>query len=237
MEGGMNNKTVLITGSSRGIGKQLALTFSKNDWNVCGCYRKNAPDFKIPNSEFFKADISSYEEVKDLVKKTVAKFGKIDCVINNASITSVSTIFKMTYEMWDSVVKNNLNGTFYMVKESLKQMIKQKSGSIINIASISAFKSYIGNANYSASKAGIIALTKTAAREGGRFGIRVNSVLPGFHFTGIGSNASDEYVEAIKKESVLNTTTDIKELTEFIVFISQVKTVSGQVFNFDSRLI
>jgi 3-oxoacyl-[acyl-carrier protein] reductase len=233
----MNNKTVLITGSSRGIGKQLALAFSKNSWNVCGCYRKNASDFEIPNSKFFKADISNYEEVKDLIKKTVTKFGKIDCVINNASITSEATIFKMTDEMWNSVVKIDLNGTFYVVKESLKQMIKQKDGSIINIASISAFKSYIGNANYSASKAGVIALTKTAAREGGRFGIRANAVLPGFHFTGMGSNANNEYIEKIKKESVLNTTTDIKELTEFIVFLSQVKTVSGQVFNFDSRLL
>ncbi|MDR2437571.1 MAG: SDR family NAD(P)-dependent oxidoreductase [Endomicrobium sp.] len=233
----MNNKTVLITGSSRGIGKQLALAFSKNSWNVYGCYKKNAPNFEIPNSEFIKADISNYKEVKDLIKNVVAKFGKINCVINNASITTNSTIFKMTDEMWDSVVKTDLNGTFYMVKESLKQMIKQKDGSIINIASISAFKSYIGNANYSASKAGVIALTKTAAREGGRFGIRTNVVLPGFHFTGIGSNASNEYIEKIRKESVLNTTTDIKELTEFIVFLSQVKTVSGQVFNFDSRLL
>jgi 3-oxoacyl-[acyl-carrier protein] reductase len=143
----------------------------------------------------------------------------------------------MTSEMWSSVVKTNLSGTFYMVKESLKQMIKQKDGAIINIASISAFKSYIGSANYSASKAGVIALTKTAAREGGRFGIRSNAVLPGFHFTGMGCNASDEYIEAIKKESILNTTTDIKEIVEFIVFLSKVKTVSGQVFNFDSRLI
>jgi 3-oxoacyl-[acyl-carrier protein] reductase len=124
-----------------------------------------------------------------------------------------------------------------MVKESLKQMIRQKGGAIINIASISAFKSYIGNASYSASKAGVISLTKTLAREGGRFGIRANAVLPGFHFTSMGSNASYEYIEAIKKESVLNTTTDIKELSEFILFLSQVKTVSGQVFNFDSRLI
>jgi 3-oxoacyl-[acyl-carrier protein] reductase len=233
----MNNKTVLITGASRGIGKQLALTFSKNAWNVCGCYRKSVPDFEIPNAKFVKTDISIYKEVQDLVKKTVAQFGKIDCVINNASITSDATIFKMTCEMWDSVVKTDLSGTFYMVKESLKQMIKQKDGSIINIASISAFKSYICSANYSASKAGVISLTKTAAREGGCFGIRLNTVLPGFHFTNMGGTASDEYINTIKKESVLNTTTDIKELAEFIVFLSQLKTVSGQVFNFDSRLI
>jgi 3-oxoacyl-[acyl-carrier protein] reductase len=143
----------------------------------------------------------------------------------------------MTDEMWNSVLKTDLSGTFYMVKESLKQMVKQRSGSIINIASISAFKSYVGSAGYSASKAGVIALTKTAAREGGRFGVTVNAVLPGFHLSGMGGNSSSEYVDIVKKESVLNTTTDIKELTSFIVFLSQVKTVSGQMFNFDSRLL
>lgn len=233
----MKKKTVLITGASRGIGKQLALAFSKNNWNVCGCYKNNAPEFEIQNSKFFKTDISNYKEVKDLIKNTAAEFGKIDCVINNASITSGSTIFKMTDEMWNSVIKTDLSGTFYMVKESLKQMIKQKSGSIINIASISAFKSYVGSASYSASKAGVVALTKTAAREGGRFGVTVNAVLPGFHLSGMGGNSSDEYIDIVKKESVLNTTTDIKELTSFIVFLSQVKTVSGQTFNFDSRLL
>lgn len=233
----MEKKTVLITGSSRGIGKQLALAFSKNNWNVCGCYKNNTPEFEIQNSKFFKTDISNYKEVKDLIKNTTSEFGKIDCVINNASITSGATIFKMTDEMWNSVLKTDLSGTFYMVKESLKQMIKQRSGSIINIASIAAFKSYVGSASYSASKAGVIALTKTAAREGGRFGITVNAVLPGFHLSGMGGNSSDEYIDIVKKESVLNTTTDIKEFTNFIVFLSQVKTVSGQTFNFDSRLL
>ncbi|MDR2428056.1 MAG: SDR family NAD(P)-dependent oxidoreductase [Endomicrobium sp.] len=233
----MKKKTVLITGASRGIGKQLALAFSKNNWNVCGCYKNNAPEFEIQNSKFFKTDISNYKEVKDLIKNTTSEFGKIDCVINNASITSGATIFKMTDEMWNSVLKTDLSGTFYMVKESLKQMIKQRSGSIINIASIAAFKSYVGSASYSASKAGVIALTKTAAREGGRFGITVNAVLPEFHLSGMGGNSSDEYIDIVKKESVLNTTTDIKEFTNFIVFLSQVKTVSGQTFNFDSRLL
>ena len=90
----MEKKTVLITGASRGIGKQLALAFSKNNWNVCGCYKNNAPELEIQNSKFFKTDISNYKEVKDLIKNTVGKFGKINCVINNASIASGATIFK-----------------------------------------------------------------------------------------------------------------------------------------------
>jgi 3-oxoacyl-[acyl-carrier protein] reductase len=233
----VNNKTVLITGVSSGIGKHLAIAFCKNRWNVCGCYKNNTPDYTIAHSKFIKADISNHDEVKELIKNALSKYCKIDCVINNASIAKSSTIFKMTGEMWEDVVKTNLSGTFYMIKESLKTMAKQKNGAIINIASISAFKYYIGSANYCASKAGVIALTKTAAREAGRFGITVNAVLPGFHSTKMGASASNEYTDHVKNESVLNTTTDIKELADFIVFLSQVKTVSGQVFNFDSRLI
>lgn len=233
----MNKKTVLITGASRGIGKQLALAFSKNNWNVCSCYKNNEPDYKIPNSKFIKTNIANKNEVKELIKNVVDEYKKIDCLVNNASITASSTILKMTDEMWKSVVETDLNGTFFMIRESLKKMIKQKSGSIINIASISAFKSYIGSASYSASKAGVIALTKTTAREYGRFGITANAVLPGFHFTNMVGSAKSLHIDTVIKESVLNTTTDIKELADFVVFLSQIKTVSGQIFNFDSRLI
>jgi 3-oxoacyl-[acyl-carrier protein] reductase len=233
----MEAKTALITGVSGGIGKALASVFSKNGWNIFGCYKNNEPDYAIPNSKFIKADISKHDEVKELIKNSIDEFGKIDCVINNASITATAIIFKMTDEMWESVIKTNLNGTFYMVKEALGTMVKQRNGSIINIASISALKSYAGAAGYSASKSGVISLTRTAAREAGRFGITVNAVLPGFHFTNMGDKSSEAYIKAVKQESVLNVTTDIKELADFILFLSQIKTVSGQIFNFDSRIV
>jgi 3-oxoacyl-[acyl-carrier protein] reductase len=232
----MEAKTVLITGISRGIGKELVSAFSKNGWNICGCYKNNSPNYTVPNSKFTKADISKYDEVKEFIKSSIGKFGKIDCVINNAAVAEHATIFRMTDEMWKRVIKTNLNGTFYTIKEALREMIKQKNGSIINIASISAFKSYVGTAAYSASKSGVISLTRTAAREAGRFGITVNAVLPGFHFTNMGDNAGDAYIEEVKRKSVLNVTTDIKELASFILFLAGVKTVSGQIFNFDSRI-
>ncbi|MCL1971896.1 MAG: SDR family oxidoreductase [Endomicrobia bacterium] len=230
-------KTVLITGISRGIGKELALHFSKNGWNVCGCYKTNKPDYEIPNSKFFQADISNPAEAKSLIASSRSEFGEIDCVINNASIGKNKIIFKEQADNWNDVIQTNLNGTFYVIKETLDIMLKQKSGSIINIASISAYKSYAGAASYSASKAAVIALTKTAAREAGRFGITVNAVLPGFHFTSLGQSAGDKYMEAIKQESVLNTTTDMKELLDFMLYLANTKTISGQVFNIDSRIV
>ncbi|MCL2145189.1 MAG: SDR family NAD(P)-dependent oxidoreductase [Endomicrobia bacterium] len=233
----MSSKTVLITGISRGIGKELALHFSKNGWNVCGCYKTNKPDYKLKNSLILQLNISSHTNAKKLVFEAAEKFGRIDCVINNAGITADKTILKMTDEMWQTVLASNLNGTFYMIKEAMAAMIKNRSGAIINIASISALKSYFGAANYSASKAGIIALTKTAAREAGRFGITVNAVLPGFHLTDMGKTAGNDYIEKVKLESVLNTTTDIKELAGFIFMLAGMKTVSGQIFNIDSRTI
>ncbi|MCL2484487.1 MAG: SDR family oxidoreductase [Endomicrobia bacterium] len=244
----MNKKTVLITGISRGLGKELALHFSKNDWNVCGCYKTNKPDFfavrhcedegrSNPEILSFQADISDPEEAASFINKAQGAFGNIDCVINNASIGKNKIIFKENADNWNDVIQTNLNGTFYVIKETLEIMAKQRYGSIINISSISAYKSYTGAASYSAGKAAVIALTKTAAREAGRFGITVNAVLPGFHATALGNSAGDKYIEEIKQESVLKTTTDIKEFLDFVFMLSQMKTVSGQVFNIDSRII
>jgi 3-oxoacyl-[acyl-carrier protein] reductase len=233
-----NKKTVLITGISRGIGKELALAFSNAGWNVCGCCRTNPPDFCArANFRFFQCDISKPEEAKSLISKAQSAFGKIDCLINNASIGKNKILFKETPCNWNDVIQTNLNGTFYVLKYALEAMAKRKSGSIINAASISAYKSYAGAASYSASKAAIIALTKTAAREGGRFGICVNAVLPGFHNTSLGASAGDKYIEAIKQESVLNSTTQMKEFLDFALFLAKAKTISGQVFNIDSRII
>ena len=233
----MNSKTVLITGISRGIGKELALHFSKSGWNVCGCYKTNKPDYEIPNAAFFRYDISKPGEAKSLIENSQSEFGKIDCVINNASIGKNKIIFKEQADNWNEVIQTNLNGTFYVIKEALDIMAKQHYGSIINIASISAYKSYAGAASYSASKAAVISLTKTAAREGGRFSVTVNAVLPGFHPTLLGRSAGGKYMESIKQESVLNTTTDIKEFLDFMLYLADTKTISGQVFNIDSRIV
>jgi 3-oxoacyl-[acyl-carrier protein] reductase len=234
----MGKKNILITGISRGIGKELALAFSNAGWDVCGCYKTKKTDFcDSANIRSFQSDISNPEQAKSLIEQAQSAFGKIDCLVNNASIGKNKILFKETPDNWNEVIQTNLNGTFYVLKCALDAMAKQKSGSIINVASISAYKSYAGAASYSASKAAVIALTKTAAREGGRFGVCVNAVLPGFHNTSLGASAGDKYIEAIRRESVLNETTQMKEFLDFMLFLANAKTISGQVFNIDSRII
>jgi 3-oxoacyl-[acyl-carrier protein] reductase len=233
----MKKKTVLITGISGGLGKEFTSVFFKAGWNICGCYKTNKPDKQFEDALFLQADISKHDDVKLLINQSVEKFGSIDCLINNAGIGKNKLISRESFSNWDEVISTNFSGAFYVLKETFDIMAKQKNGSIINISSISAYKSYVGAGSYSASKMALVALTKTAAREGGRFGIKVNAVLPGFHQTTLGKTAGKKYIDTIKEDSVLKTTTDIKELTDFILYLANAKTISGQVFNIDSRII
>ncbi len=239
-------KVVLITGSSRGIGKEIALSFARPEYKVCVHYNKSREEAEKVvwdikkngvEAESFKADISKQEEASDLIEKVIKKFGNLDVLINNAGITRDKTILKMSFEEWDEVIKTNLYGTFFLTREAAKYMAKQKDGSIINIASISSFEGSFGASNYSASKAGIIAFTKSSARELGRFNIRVNAVLPGFHFTDMGGKAPDHIKEKVKLNNVLGVTTEKSDLSKLVLTIADLKTVSGQVFNCDARII
>ena len=150
------------------------------------------------------ADISDPLSAKKLISGIAETEQRLDVVINNAGITRDRTIIKMTYEEWDKVIKTNLYGPFNVIKESAKLMAKN-GGSIINIGSISAYQGSFGAANYSASKGGLVSLTKAAARELGRFNISVNTVLPGFHLTDLGQKAPDHIKEKMRADNVLGT--------------------------------
>jgi 3-oxoacyl-[acyl-carrier protein] reductase len=229
----LQNKTVVITGITGGIGQVLCKKFSNEGFNVAGCYLNNSAAAKTIQADVYKCDITNAEEVK----KFISRFKRIDCLINNAGVTQAALSLKMAESVFKNVIDVNLNGAFWVTKEAAKIMMRQKAGSIINISSISSVKSPEGAANYSASKAALNSLTKTFARELGRFNITVNAVFPGFHKTAIGAAAAGNYIENVKCESVLNTTTDINELVNFVHFLAGLKSVSGQIFNVDSRLI
>ncbi|MHB9155081.1 MAG: SDR family oxidoreductase, partial [Endomicrobiales bacterium] len=241
------NPVVLVTGASRGIGRALALEFARNACRVALHFHKDrekagrvAEEIEKSGGQcagLFAADVARAPEVKAMVEKLVEKEGRIDVLINNAGICRDRLVLKMPDEEWKEVVDVNLNGAFSVLRECARVMAGRRDGSIITLTSLGGQKGLFGASNYAASKAGVIALTKSAARELGRFNIRVNAVMPGFHLTDMGKNLPNGYVEKVKNESVLGLTTDIKELREFVFFLAKAKTVSGQVFNWDSRII
>lgn len=242
----MDKKVVLITGAARGIGRETALFFGRNGCNIIINYIKEKEKAESAaeeiikcggNASIFKCDISIHAQADNMVDSIVRKHKRIDILINNAGICGGPSIIKTSGNIWNKVINVDLNGPFYVLRKCAQFMAKQSSGSIINIASVAGVRGSYGGADYSSAKAGLIALTKSAAKELGRFNVCVNAVLPGFHLTDMGRDSSDRYKDTVKQESVLNTTTDLYELVQFLFFLSNMKTVSGQVFNWDSRII
>jgi 3-oxoacyl-[acyl-carrier protein] reductase len=240
-------KTVLITGASRGIGRELALAFGRAGYAVGVNYAKEREAaekvvqeiWEAGNKEadVFPCDVRDSIKVRQMIDSVIVRWKRLDVLVNNAGITRDRTILKMTNGEWNDVIDVNLNGAFWCLREAARVMSKEKHGAIINISSIMAVRGGFGNANYAAAKAGLIALTKGAARELGRFHITVNAVLPGFHATQMGAALDDEQQQTVVAENVLGHTTHMEDLTRLVLEVAQNNSVSGQVFNADSRVI
>ncbi|WP_312648762.1 3-oxoacyl-[acyl-carrier-protein] reductase [Aminipila sp.] len=184
----LKGKSAIITGGVRGIGKAIAEVFCKNGANVLLCYRSNdAAAEKTQDElaqygtkvEILKGDVADSAFAVEAVAKAKLDFGRIDILVNNAGITKDKLLIQMKDEDFDSVVDTNLKGSYYFLKEASSVMIKQRAGSIINLSSIVGVKGNPGQVNYSASKAGIIGMTMSAAKELGRRNVRVNAIAPG----------------------------------------------------------
>ena len=185
----MEKKVALVTGASRGIGRQISLTLAKEGMfvvvNYCGSearaknvleeIRKNGGDGVL-----YQCDVADYQQTEAMAKELIKSYGHVDVLVNNAGITRDNLILRMSEEEFDAVVETNLKGCFHTIRHLSRYFLKQKSGKIINIASVSGVLGNAGQANYAASKAGIIGLTKTVARELASRGITVNAVAPGF---------------------------------------------------------
>jgi len=240
-------KTVLITGASRGIGRELALAFGKAGYAVgVNCHKEKAKAeavvqeiFEAGNkeAEVFVCDVRDSIKVRQMVDAMVVRWGHLDVLINNAGITRDRTILKMNNGEWNEVIDVNLSGAFWCLREAARLMSKEKRGHIINIASIMAVKPGFGNANYSASKAALIALTKAAANELGRFHITVNALLPGFHETGMAAALPAEHKKKVIEQHVTGQSTRAEDLCRVVLELAQNPSVSGQVFNVDSRVV
>jgi len=195
----LEGKTAIITGAAQGIGKCTAQTFAGEgaslmlvDLNREGL-DSTAGELRAANAavEVYVADVTSAEAVEKLVDHTVDVYGKIDILINNAGITRDNLLLRMTEQEWDDVIRVNLKSVFLMMSAVGRVMLRQRSGAIVNVASVSGIFGNIGQANYAASKAGIIGASKTAAREMAKRGVRVNVVAPGFIDTGMTSVLSE----------------------------------------------
>ncbi|MFH1896728.1 MAG: SDR family NAD(P)-dependent oxidoreductase [Candidatus Desantisbacteria bacterium] len=235
---------VIITGASRGLGAMLAKYFSDAQFSVVVNYNKNRTKAEEIAKELrengrdakaIQADVSKPCEVNTMVDMVLASWGRIDVLINNAGVINDNLLIKTSDESWQEIITNNLSGTFICMRAVAEVMAKQRNGHIINIASISGIRGQKGQSAYAASKAGILGLTMSAAKELGEYNIRVNAVLPGYLLTDMGAStvrARDKAAEM----SVLHKLSDMDETASFIVKIAQMTGVSGQVFSLDSRI-
>ena len=233
------NKIVIVTGASRGIGREIAKELAIKGYTVVANYNKS--EIKIKelqkelseknvNIDIFKADISKRSETKELVKYVLEKYNKIDILINNAGISQIKEFTQITDEDWNNMINTNLDSVFYMTQEVIKNMIHNKNGCIINMSSIWGQVGASCESHYSVSKAGIDALTKSLAKELGPSNIRVNSIAPGMIDT-------DMNKEFNKEEIPLQRIGKVKDIAKCVEWIIEDEYMTGQIISINGGWI
>ncbi|MDD5130261.1 MAG: 3-oxoacyl-[acyl-carrier-protein] reductase [Candidatus Omnitrophica bacterium] len=243
----LKDKVALVTGGARGIGQAIAMTFAREGADIVVAdvnlevAQKTASDIEGlgRRAMAIAMDVTNYESVEDAINKILDKMGKVDILVNNAGITKDNLMLRMSQADWDAVINVNLKGTFNCIKAVSRPMIKQRSGRIISIASIIGLMGNPGQANYAASKAGIIALTKTVAKELASRNVNANAVAPGFIQTAM----TDKLPEDIKKKmqeaiplGTLGTPEDVANLCLFLAS-EESRYITGQVITVDGGMV
>ena len=243
----LKNKIALITGAGRGIGRAIAIALAKEGAEVVINYNgseERAKEVKQTIEEnggkasIYKCNVSDFTACEAMIKDIVKEYGHLDILVNNAGITKDGLIMKMKEEDFDSVLNVNLKGTFNTIRHSARQMLKQRSGKIINISSVSGILGNVGQANYAASKAGVIGLTKTMARELGSRGITVNAIAPGFVDTEMTEVLSEEIRENACKQIIPGRFGKPEDIANTAVFLASDKAdyITGQVISVDGGM-
>ena len=243
----LGNKVSIVTGASKGIGKAIAKIFAQAGTHVV-CVSRTKDDLKILKKEIlndggsvsiYSCDVSNFDEVEGLIRNTVEEFSKIDIIVNNAGITRDGLIMRMSDEDWNTVIDINLKGTFNAIKAVSRQMMKQRSGRIINISSVVGLKGNAGQANYAASKAGIIGLTKSSSKELASRGITVNCIAPGY----IATDMTDQLTDKVKEEIInriplgyIGKTDNIAAAALFLAS-DEAEYITGQTISVDGGMV
>ncbi|MCD7906080.1 MAG: 3-oxoacyl-[acyl-carrier-protein] reductase [Clostridiales bacterium] len=239
----LKGKTVIVTGSSRGIGFAIAKAFAAKGANIV------INDIKIPDETIEEikgfgvdcigivADISDFEQAEGLVKGAKEKFGTVDVLVNNAGITRDGLLLRMKEKDFDDVIRINLKGTFNMTKHASKVMLKQRRGAIVNLSSVVGLMGNVGQLNYSASKAGVLGVTKSAARELGQRGITCNAIAPGFIKTPMTDVLNEDVKNAMLAQIPLGRQGLPEDVAKVAVFFAENDYITGQVVNCDGGMV
>lgn len=244
MDLGLEGKSAIVTGGSMGIGTAIALTLAREGCNVAINYRRHDAEAKKAVQEIEKmgrkglavqADVSSYDDAEKMVQAVVEGFGGLDIMVCNAGINWDGVIWKMTEKQWDTVINVNLKGYFNYNKAAALVFKDQKGGKIVNVSSINGLRGKFGQANYSASKGGEIAMSKALAKELGKFNVNVNVVAPGMVMTEMAKNIPPEFLNMAVDETVLGRIATPEDCAEVVAFLcsDRARHVTGEVIKID----
>ncbi len=243
----LTGKVALVTGASRGIGREIALTLGKNNAFVIVNYNGSkakadevVEEIKAAGSDAvsYQCNVSDFAECQTMIDTLIKEYKHIDILVNNAGITRDGLLMKMSEEDYDAVLDTNLKGTFNTIRHMSRYFLKQKSGKIVNISSVSGVIGNAGQANYSASKAGVIGLTKATARELASRGITVNAVAPGFVETEMTDVLSDSVKEGLLAQIPLKRVGQTKDIANAVLFLASEASdyITGQVLSVDGGM-
>lgn len=243
----LGEKIAVVTGSTRGIGCEIALEMARRGAKVMVSGRNLERAREVSQeiiaaggeAQFMAADISRMEDAQNLMKNTLEKWERIDILVNNAGITRDNLLMRMSEEEWEEVIRVNLKGTFNCIKSVSRQMMKQRGGRIINITSVVGIMGNAGQANYAASKAGIIGLTKSVARELASRNVTCNAVAPGFIETDMTGTLDENVKEKLKEQIPLGRLGSPADIAKVVAFLAgeDASYITGQVLNVDGGML